>query len=513
MGELKSREGPSTKGTQSNQFRFLSALIVSLSVIAYFIYGERYGQFVFITGTNSTAIIMMIAILAFSTVSLLIPEKHQVVKFYASSLALLVYLGLLLLSLHSIVMLIISIFSFTFYLILWRQFTFKKKGSFQKFITFTVALIFMYFVGDLLRFINTPADYPATVTWLGGLFLSNVSGTPLLMKYGIEVYAPYYAISISPVSFSIFVVVASLLTENYFSIFSLLRTGNRNTKIQGTAYGLISSLSCQCEGGISLLPTMAILLISITMVPLLLESLTLLFLTNYFINHHYIRNKRIRLLSSISDPVSKTRLIIPAAVLFIGTSVMEVTGIYLGLINNMLFFFGIGIVMTLTAYFETTMIGILLDYRKSLHPLITSVLSVTGAILMFIWYIPTLTLRAVEAPAMFVLMNITGIVAGALFGLVRLSVKKGYKQLLDEFIALMFGMPPIIVLYMSAMLQFLIWPEFGLLQQVEFGIMIWAAVLPFMWLSTNISLNDTQANSDSFAIPSIKKQFGAPYHH
>lgn len=502
---------PSVQKMQATQYKILSTLIVIFSEVVFFIYGSNSGKLVFVTGNSSIQIAVMASLTALTVSSLIIPKKYYIFAFYLSSITLLIYAGLFLVSLHSVVLTLTSAVAFVLYLFVWINVTKGRKGSMKKLVTFMLAMGFMYYVGDLLQIITSPAGYPATITWIGGLFLSNVAGTPLLMKYGIEVYAPFYAISLSPVSFVIFFSISSLLTENYFSIFGLLKSGNNNTKIQGAAYGIISSLSCQCEGGISLLPTMAILIISITMVPILLESFILLLLTNYFINRYYVNGLRIRILSRLGGAGIKSHVLILAAVLFIGTPVFEMIGIYLGLISNMLFFFGTGILMTLSAYFEISVLGKLIGYKRSLNPLVNAALLVVGSVLMFIWYLPFLTIQAVSNPSIFVLMNVSGIAAGLSFGAVRLSVKRGSGQLLDEFLALMFGMPPIIVFYISAMPQVLIWPEFGLLQQLEFGLVVWVLVLPFMWLTTNISLNDAKTNVESFVLPKVRNYQGSLY--
>lgn len=482
---------------------------VFLSII-YYRFGINFKALFFISGFEYASFYIMAAISSVSAASILLPSKYATVRFYLSSLTLLIFVGLFFLSLHSGILLIISLLLLIPYSYYWFMEYREYESALKKLLTFSAAILFMYFVGNLLHFFISPISYPSTFVPIQDQFAPPGGRVPFLLYYGISVYSPLFQISLSPVSLLMFSLISSILTENYFSIFRLLRKGNGKTKIQGTAYGVISLLSCQCEGGISLLPTMAVLIISISMIPVIGESFLLLLLTNILINRYYIKGSSVRFLVKFGGLEKKLAGIILAAALFIGTPIAETFGIYLGLLSNIFFFFGIGILMTVSAYYEAVVVGKLLDYHRSPHPALLSALFLIGSIFMFIWYIPTLTISAVENVSVFLIMNLTSVVAGIAFGIVRLSTKKTTRQLLDEFIALMFGMPPIIVFYLSAMSNLLIWPTFGITEQIEFGIIIWAILLPFMWLTTNISLNDAGNKFTEIIIPRIERRSSDP---
>lgn len=496
---------PGNDPADLNRYGILLILEIVFLTIIYYTFGINYKVLFFVSGFSQAHYSIVAAISLISGISLFLPVKFATARFYFRTLTLLIFAGLLMISLHSAILLVISIAIFLPYAASWVFEYRHRKNSVKKLVTFTAAILFMMFVGNVVHFFVTPAWYPATFTPIQDQFAPPGGVVPFLLYYGMSLYSPFFQISLSPVSFLIFTLISAILTENYFGIFGLVQRGNGKTKIQGTAYGVISLLSCQCEGGISLLPTMAVLIISISMIPILGESLLLLILTNLLINRYYMKGSRVRFFNRFSGIERKASGIILAAMLFIGTPVAEVAGIYLGLLSNMFFFFGIGILMTVSAYYEVIVIGKLLGYRRTPHAAILSGLFLVASAFMFIWYIPSFTISAIENVSVFLLMNLTSIISGIAFGIIRLSTRKGTGQLLDEFIALMFGMPPIIVFYLSAVSNITIWPQFGITQQLEFGIIVWALILPFMWLTTNISLNDAGDNFTGIIIPKLDR--------
>lgn len=470
---------------------FLLLLVSSISTALLFLYGLNYGKILFVTDLSFGPLILIPTILIVPIISIVISYKLELVGFYLRSFSLLLYVGIFLLSLHSPLLIAFSSLSLVSYAILWLKLSHGTTKPIKKLITLVIANVFMYLVGDLMQFIIEPIGYPATFVPLSNLYFSSAIGVPLLLKGGIAVYSPFFAISISPVSLLLFFSISVLLTENYFKIFSLLKADNSGKSIAGVVYGVASSLSCQCEGGISLLPTMTVLLISTAMVPILFESFLLLIGTNLLITRYYMRGTSVRRLTIFEGIERRFSGILVIAALLIGTPMIEIIGIYLGLINNMLFFFGTGILMTISGYGEISLLGKLLGYRRIIGKTAISMLSVLASFLMFIWYYPPFTLLAFSSASLFTLMSLTSIFSGVIFGFVRISVHGGGQKLLDEFVALMLGMAPIVITYLSAIKVMTIWPEFGITQQIEYGLLAWAVLLPFMWLTTNISLNDT----------------------
>lgn len=486
---------------EDEQVIIVAMLATILSTILFFIFGSERGSIVVINDFQSAHFIAIFFILAFSVVSILIPPKFRIYGFYLKSTSLLVFLSMTIISIHSPLLFGISLVSLIAYSLVWWRTSYTISSALKKFLTFSSAMTFMYFAGSLIHFVIEPAGYPATFASIGEAYVFQPTGVPLLLRYGFIFISPYFQGTISPLSFLMFAAISAILTENYFSIFGLLKRGNGKTRIQGAAYGTISLLSCQCEGGISLLPTMAVLIISIAMVPILLESFLLLLLTNLFINRFYMQGESVRILRRISQPGSKLPGIVLAAVLFLGTPMIETIGIYFGLISNMFFFFGIGILMTIASYYEVTLIGRLLGYNRKLNVAVQLAIFIVASFFMFVWYVPQYTMMAIDQVNVFLVMNATSIVSGFFFGMIRLSSGKATGQLLDEFLALMFGMPPIIVFYFSALAQIQLWPVFSLTEQIEFGLIVWALILPFMWLTTNISLNDAGENFAGMKVP------------
>lgn len=492
MYKMKIADDRAFEATSSSMIIALSASVIS--TLLYFLIGISSRALVIINDFNTLHYVAMGFILIFPYLSLYIPERFKLAGFYMKSVSLLMFLGLSLAAVHSLSVFAISLAPLLLYSYLWLATSVKLKLELKKLLTFSLAMLFMYLAGSLFHLVVEPSFYPSTFASVGEAYVFDPNGVPFLLKGGIAFITPYVQGIVSPLSFLVFTAISAILTENYFGIFSLLRRGKGETRASGAAYGAVSLLSCQCEGGISLLPTMAYLVITIAMIPILTESFLLLLLTNVLINRFYLNGNKLKVLSRISNPRSQLVGFGIAAVLFLATPIIETVGIYFGLITNIFFFFGIGILMTISSYYEVVFIGRLLGYGKRLPSVFLAALFVAASILMFVWYIPHYTVMAVENVSVFLMMNVTGILAGFFFGLIKLSSRKSTGQLLEEFIALMFGMPPIIVFYISALLQVQFWPVFNITQQIEFGLIMWAIILPFMWLTTNISLNDARDN-------------------
>lgn len=478
----------------SPNFMVLAVLATVLTTILYFVTAIYSREILIMSDLASHYYFAIIFILAFPVISLIVPKRWKTLGFYMKSLSLLIFLALSFVALHSISLFAISLAPLFSYSLLWWATTRDVQSSFWKLVTFSSAMTFMYLAGTLFHLGPEPATYPSTFASISEAYVFSNGGVPFFLKGGVEFITPFVQGAFSPLSFLIFTAISTVLTENYFGIFGLLKRGNGKTRVSGAAYGAVSLLSCQCEGGISLLPTMAYLVITIAMIPILTESFGLLLLTNLLISRYYLHGNNVGILKRISNPSNKAIEFTIAAVLFMGTPLAETIGIYLGLVSNIFFFFGIGILMTVSAYYEVVFIGRLLGFSRKLNRVLLTVFFLVASVFMFVWYIPHYTLLAVEQVSVFLVMNVTSIVSGFLFGIIKLSSRKYTGQLLEEFIALMFGMPPIIVFYMSALAQKQIWPIFGITQQTEFGLIVWALILPFMWLTTNISLNDVGVN-------------------
>ncbi len=478
----------------------IAAIATVVSTFVYFIIGISNRDIVIISDFSRMHYVAIAFILVFPIISILVPERFHPLGFYMKSVSLLIFLGLVFTAVHSVSLFSISLAPFLSYSFLWWYSSSDVRLELKKLVTFSLAMTFMNLASSMFHVGPEPSFYPATFASVSEAYVFSPNGVPYLLEGGVAFITPYIQGVFSPLSFVIFTTISALLTENYFGIFSVLRRGNGETRVSGAAYGAVSLLSCQCEGGISLLPTMAYLVITIAMIPILAESLGLLLLTNLLIRRYYLNGRKVKLLGNLSSPENKAPGYAMAAILFLATPLVETAGIYFGMITNVFFFFGIGILMTVSAYYEVVFIGNLIGYGKRINPAILAVMFVAASIIMFMWYIPQYTTMAVKLVSVFLVMNLTSLAAGFFLGIIRLSSGKATGQLLEEFITLMFGMPPIIVFYFSALAQVQLWPVFNITQQTEFGLVVWAIILPFMWLTTNISLNDA---SENYAMPII----------
>lgn len=485
----------------------IAALATAVSTLVYFMVGISSRDIVIISDFSRMHYVAIAFVLVFPPVSIFLPGRWRLPGFYMKSVSLLIFLGLTFTAVHSVALFSISLAPLISYSFLWWHSATDVRLELKKLATFSLAMTFMYLAASMFHLGPEPSFYPATFASVSEAYVFSPTGVPYLLEGGVAFITPYIQGVFSPLSFTIFTLISALLTENYFGIFAVLRRGNGETRVSGAAYGAVSLLSCQCEGGISLLPTMAYLVITIAMIPILAESLALLLLTNLMIGRYYLRGKKVSLLGRISSPDNKAPGYAMAAVLFLATPLLETVGIYLGMITNIFFFFGIGILMTVSAYYEVVFIGRLIGYGRRINPLVLVAMFIAASTIMFIWYFPHYTLLAVNHVSVFLLMNLTSLVAGFLLGMIRLSSGRATGQLLEEFITLMFGMPPIIVFYFSALVQAQLWPVFNITQQTEFGLIVWAIILPFMWLTTNISLNDA---GDNFAPPVLSHSGNEP---
>ncbi len=499
-GGWKMYKNNNTKGKPMQEVSAapIAALAAAVSTLIYFMVGISSRDIVIISDFTTMHYVAIAFILVFPQLSIFLGERWYPLGFYMKSVSLLILLGLTFTAVHSISLFSISLAPLLSYSFLWWNSATNVRLELKKLITFSLAMAFMYLAASMFHVGPEPSFYPATFASVSEAYVFSPHGVPYLLKGGIAFITPYIQGVVSPLSFVIFTLISALLTENYFGIFAILRRGNGETKVSGAAYGAVSLLSCQCEGGISLLPTMAYLVITIAMIPILTESLALLLLTNMLIGRYYLQGKKVRLLGKISNPNNNLPGYVMAAILFLATPLMETVGIYLGMITNIFFFFGIGILMTVSAYYEVVFIGKLVGYERRVNPVVLGAMFVAASTIMFIWYIPHYTILAVSQVSVFLLMNLTSLTAGFLFGMIKLSTPRATGQLLEEFITLMFGMPPIIVFYFSALVQAQLWPVFNITQQTEFGLIVWAIILPFMWLTTNMSLNDAR---DNFTAP------------
>lgn len=171
-------------------------------------------------------------------------------------------------------------------------------------------------------------------------------------------------------------------------------------------------------------------------------------------------------------------------------------GVYLSLENNLLFFSSVNVLMFVYGIFIIYLVNRLFPAKKELSRTLTYVLVLLSSVGMFVWYVPQVTLPAVTNPLIFTVMGGISVISGLLSGIVFRWHGDQTKMLYFEFITMMFSMLAIIIFYITAIGVTVIWPEFGVGQQLEFSLLLWGFTLPVMWLSTNLSLNADSRGED-----------------
>jgi|GEM_PF-1586582 len=361
--------------------------------------------------------------------------------------------------------------------------------DYKKLFTFLAIFSVIYTLADLIRTGNVPAYVGITFTSI----YDDIQpiGTPFLFYRGIVIYDRLLLITISGATFSLFLVLSALLTENYFLIFSFSGREKRNI-ISSTASGVVSALSCQCESLTIFFPTVVAFLLTFAIIPLIVESIFFVLLTNILLNYYFNRGKQNRILERMWPRSGSVKVLLGGIIILLGIPVAETIGIAFGLQKVLYFFSWINIGMFVEGIFLVIILNFIIKINTTKYSSLFKYMGIPASIiLMFIWYIPYFTEAAYTSPVTFAVMSITSIASGLVTGLTYYSLKSGNRKLFYEFVAMMFSMFSIIIFYISIVAGITIWVEFGLEQQVIFSLVTWAVSLPFMWFGTNITFSDS----------------------
>jgi hypothetical protein len=364
-----------------------------------------------------------------------------------------------------------------------------SNRDYKKLAAFLVIFSVIYALADLIRIGNVPA-------YVGISFTSIYDdiqpiGTPFLFYQGIVIYDRLLLVSLSGPTFFLFSVLSTLLTENYFLIFSFAGREKRNL-ISSTASGVVSALSCQCESLTIFFPTVVAFLLTFAIIPLIVESIIFVLLTNILLNYYFNRGKQNSILEKMWPKAGSVKVLLGGIIILLGIPVAETLGIAFDLQRVLYFFSWINIGMFVEGIFLVIILNFIFKINTTKHSFLFKFIGIPASIiLMFIWYIPYFTQSAYTSPVIFAVMGITSIAAGIITGLTYYSLRYWNRKLFYEFVAMMFSMFSIIVFYISIVAGITIWVEFGLEQQVVFSIVTWAVSLPFMWFGTNITFSDS----------------------
>lgn len=416
-------------------------------------------------------------------------RKYHKVQFYLGLLILLYLYVMAMLAIDSPDLLFIAVLPLVINLLLFQSKFLKTRGDKYRAVTFVALMVFMYFVSSVIKI-----DVPAVrgFDFAVALYTNNINpaGIQFIMIGALTIFSKIFVLDLSLGDLALFVTISAILTENYSMIFSYLRNKNKGM-VNTTVSGAVTALSCQCESLAAAFPTVIVLLLSVIIVPLMVETVGSIVLTSILLSKLYMKGKEWNFVRRVERWSSGNAFIMILILPFFAVPSFEIIGIYLGLKNVFLFFAGINFLMFVTGLFIPLVIHRLVHFRafRSNYAITFSIIA--SVIIMYVWFIPSLTYQAYSSASYFGMMNISAVAAGLITGLAYSSARdKGTRRLLLEFIAMMNSMFGIVVFYISVVGTYVIWPEFGLLQATEFAIAMFGVTLPFMWLSTHMTLSE-----------------------
>ena len=361
------------------------------------------------------------------------------------------------------------------------------KASSLRLIGIGLAILSMILISGLIRFNYVPQGIGLLVASIADDVITG--GTPPLFLGGVVFFTRYIVFSVSIQSLAMFSLLSVLLVQNYFLIISYVRM-RAKAAIGGQLSGALSALSCQCESITAAFPSIISLVLSIAVIPLILESIILVLLTNYLLRLKFMKGVSVGFFDRIWPVRNKRGFLFWSSLLILAMPLIETYGVYLHLENSLYFFGGINFLMLFTGILISLLISEF--FPKFRH--FPGKYGVTGLVLisstlMFMWFYPPLTILASGDGAYFALMSISSFAGGMISGIAYSGLSDNSKKLFLEFLSMMLAMFAIIVFYVSILFSYSIWNNFGLAQQTLFSLIMWIFALPFMWLTTNLVLN------------------------
>lgn len=428
--------------------------------------------------------------------------KFGTAQLYLDSFSLSVYI-LMLITLFSVVILPVLVAIVTIYIAMFLRTYITDRTALSRSLVFVISFIVLLTVAGLLRFnvYNPPFSLSiagSSVSMKHVLVFSiydneNPAGVPFYLAGGVIVQGMSTVMTFSVQSIVIYAVIASFLSENYYLIVSYVIQMKKGI-FKGAASAASTALSCQCETISAALPGISIVFLSIASLLLLSEGFAVLLFTYLVISKVFKKGREV---SIFRMPALKDRLmtVVISIVLIVAIPVIEVLGIELSLIRNLLFLLGISILMAVEGAVVIFLIRDILGGLKFSEKLYIPLILISS-IMMFIWYAPVLLFRAGTIPSVFFIMNASSFASGVMMSLLYISMNDEKRRLFLEYTLMMFSMFSIVIFYLSVVKNYVIWPYFGLEQQTIFSIILVAISLPLTVLNTNLTLN-------SYASPSL----------
>ena len=412
--------------------------------------------------------------------------RHPTVQAYLVATLVVAYAYMAVAVLPDFSLFIFPLISLALSVMLALRINMPRKSKISRIAMFVSVSIFMLILGGALRFYNNPAEFTMA---FGSIYDDeNPLGVPFLFYNGIVIYSRFLVITVSIPIILMFTGLAAVLTENYHLIVKYAST-RRIAGIGKNFNSALTVLSCQCEGITASFPSIVATVLLSAVIPLISLSIILVLMTNLLLSRYFMKGRKVRILERIWAMPSKgyftaiVAVFLPLEILFI------VTSVYLGYFRNLTVFSAINISMFVYGILFYHAVAQILGFRINIPPYIEYIIIAVSTLLMFIWYIPALTTDSVTLVSYFVMMGFTSLISGALAGLLFQNINTRHRLLYFQYLTMMISTLAIVVFYISVIALHVIWPYFGMAEQIEFSLVIWGTSLPFVWLGTNISLN------------------------
>ncbi len=478
----------------------VESLIISVFTLYVFIYSAITGVFVVYSTRLYPAIYQFIVILIpYVLLPLLVFWRRNAVVNRIYAYFLFIGLGTFIILLFTYIVYplieIIILFGIAFYTDLIDNLYYKNDRNIFYHGTAFILILFIMLLISRFLVISVPVE-PTKIV-VDSIYADfSASKVPYFFYYGIIMRVNYVYFTMGLQSIILYAILAALLTENYFLIFSIVNINagifskkqNKkkqiNSAVTPAISGGISALSCQCEGLTAVLPTVAAVVATAISTALLSESILLLLFSNFMLSVFFYRRSRIKFVSSIKNARNSNYFPFLAIFFVMLIPVFEVIGIFFHLqFKSLIFFYGVNVLMFVSGIFLMYVISKfgMKPFIKTYH--VKAILSAAAAIMMFIWFIPSIAYFAYTYYQYYFLMNIMAIISGVITYFVYFSLTT-YKAAYVELNSMMFSMTALVLFYISIISLKTLYPLFGIEQQLVFSAILWGVSLPFMWLST-----------------------------
>ena len=465
------------------------SLILSLFFLdVYIIYGYFVG--LIFTSTDSTSLFFVSAFVVNLFLIFPLMTKRDGASFYSIMyiavylIALVIFVGNLATTLLIVPSICASILSL---------FTLRTGYKVTKGVSMVAVLVFMDFLGKVLIISPQQVPGPLTIQLLADRLTTVGLPVPVTEYFGLFISTRYLDFITGPFEFLLFFFISSLLVENYHRIILLLT--KKRSGLLTAGYGAVSALGCQCESAIGIFPAATLLVFNFLLVPFLLLSVVLLVLTYVMIVRYYEPRRFPKFPHRFS--LKKRSKVMLIEVLIVLSQILVVAGIFFRLQDVPIFLFGTSMEMILNGFLAYYLVYFLLP-RRTIGPLLATVLLLLSVLSVLLWFIPDITIKAVTNPFWFSAMSYSAFIAGFMISIVYFSSSPYIGTAFTEAFAVSLGIIPIVIYYVVFSLQSSIWTFWTGAQQADLSIVLWIVMLPFMWLSTQKSLLESIRTHLSF---------------